>query len=369
MNELEYANNRYVEKWTRGRDSFDFDKASIWFVLGTRGSGKSSLLESIGESYLEHGHAVLDLFGSRDSEALGWLRSPWAKNKQILLLKGENVDVQCSWPVKLAEQLTLDDFNKYDIIISPSPLYLNIDQEFADAAKIEDTLYHRLHWKKLVYMCCREASNFYYSRLRVCDSQTYAKAQMIYLIRESRHMGVSLGLDTIRSFAIDIDIRSLSDYLFLKAQGVQGLSRELRWLYRFINPGLLRSLGQNKYVVITKSGAIGYGTFREVAWHKQEKEDILKEVGVNVQYGTPTKDAEHRGLYKTVSDKEHLNIITKYESGGMSMHDIAKELSRSPHTINVHISTHNNAVARVGFCGSCKRMQSDLATKTIVTVS
>jgi hypothetical protein len=152
---------RYQVNWVRSRDTLDFDKASIWFGIGTRGSGKSSLLESIGESYLDHGHGILDLFGSRDGEALGWLRSPWAKDKSILLLKGENVDVQCSYNVKLADGLTLDDFDKYDIIISASPLYLNIDQEYADAAKIEDTLYRRLHYKRLIYLCCREASNFY----------------------------------------------------------------------------------------------------------------------------------------------------------------------------------------------------------------
>jgi hypothetical protein len=353
--------------WIRSHDELNFDTASIWFCIGTRGSGKSSLIESIGESYLDHGHGVLDLFGSRDGEALGWLRSPWIKNKQILLLKGENVDVQCSYPVKLADSLTLEDFEKFDIIISASPLYLNIDQEFADAAKIEDTLYRRLHYKRLVYLCCREASNFYYSRLKVSDNQTFAKAQMIYLVRESRHMGVSLGLDTIRSFAIDIDIRDLSDYLLLKAQGVRGLSKDLKWLYRFVKPSMLRGLAANRFINVTKKGAIGYGTFNEVPWHKQEKEDIMKAVGITVGYGVPTLESQNRGTYKTVSDKEHLGIIEAYDKDGIGMVSLGKKFKRSPHTINLHIDGHNNSIARIGFCGSCKRMQSEYASKQVGT--
>ena len=356
---------RYQVRWVRSRDELDFNKASVWFAQGIRGSGKSSLLESIGESSLEHGHGILDLFGSRDGEALAWLRSPWAKDKSILLLKGESVDVQCSYPVKLADALCLEDFDKYDIIISASPLYLNIDQEFADAAKIEDTLFRRLHYKRLIYLCCREAANIYFSRLKVSDNQTYAKAYMVYLIRESRHMGVSLGLDTIRTYAIDIDIRELSDYLLLKAQGVRGLSRDLRWLYRFVNPSLLRKLTPNRFIVVTKTGAIGYGTFPEVPWHKQEKEDILKEVGVNVQYGTPSLESLYKGTYKTVSDKEHVRIIEAYDKEGIGMNALGDKFKRSSRTIKVHLESHNNDIARIGFCTPCKRAQSEYATKQV----
>jgi hypothetical protein len=40
-----------------------------------------------------------------------------------------------------------------------------------------------------------------------------------------------LALDSVRFFSIDIDIRTLADYLILKSQGMQGLSRDLKWLY------------------------------------------------------------------------------------------------------------------------------------------
>jgi hypothetical protein len=45
-----------------------------------------------------------------------------------------------------------------------------------------------------------------------------------------------------RFYSIDIDIRSLSDYLILKAQGLQGLTKDLSWLYAYIEPHTLRKL-------------------------------------------------------------------------------------------------------------------------------
>ena len=223
-----------------------------------------------------------------------------------------------------------------------------------------------MHYKKLVYMCCREASNFYYSRLKVSDNQLYAKAQMVYLIRESRHMGVALGLDSIRSYAIDIDIRSLSDYLILKAQGVQGLSKDLKWLYSFIDPHTLRDLAPNRFFMVTSSGAIGYGIFPEVLWHKQEKEDIMASVGVKVGYGEILKEAVLKGTYKTVGDREHAEIIELYANTNMNMVKIGEQLNRSSRTISVHITSHNSHVKKSGFCGPCKRVHSPHAQVEVV---
>jgi len=345
-------------EWKRGHDEIMYTRPSVWFCLGSRGSGKSSFLESTGEGYLKEGNCVLDLFGSRDGEALAWLRSEHAKNKQVLLLKGDNVDVSCSFPVKNAQALTVSDFEKYDIIISASPLYSSIDQEFFDAAKIEDVLYKRMHYKKMVFLCCREASNFYYSRLKVSDNQLYAKANMVYLIRESRHMGISLGMDSIRSYAIDIDIRSLSDYLILKAQGVQGLSRELKWLYRYIDPGLLRNMASKRFAIVTKTGAIGFGVFPEVPWHKQEGEDILENLGMKVEYGEFLAEGILKGTYTTVGDKEHAEIIRLYIEENLGMVKIGNKLKRANRTISLHLDSHNHSVSKSGFCAACKRAQS-----------
>jgi len=279
------------------------------------------LLEHIAEGYLSEGHVVLDLFGSRDGEALGWLRSPHTKDKRILLLRGENVDVETSFDVKLAEKLSLHDVESYDIIISASPLYLNMDQEFYNAAKLTDLLYKRLSYRRLVYLLSREAANFYYSRLKVCENQVFAKSQMVYLLREARHCGVALGLDSVRFFAIDIDVRSLADFTILKSQGVQGLTRDLQWLYSFYNPNVLRNMQPQYFAIIGRTGALGVGEFSYPEWHKRERENILTAVGIKVEYGEPLEEAKYKGTFKTVSDKEHCEIIRLYCEENMGMKD------------------------------------------------
>ena len=341
--------------WKRGNDSISYDRPSTWFSLGTRGSGKSSFLEHVAEKYLERGNGVFDLFGSRDGESLAWLRSPHVKDKKILLLKGENVDVQSCYSVKSAESVTVQDFEQNDIVVSSSPLYLNMDQEFAYAAKLTDMLYKRLFHNKLIFLVCREAANFYYSRLKVSDSQLYAKAQMTYLIREARHMGIALGLDSIRFYAIDIDIRSLSDYLILKSQGVQGLSKDLKWLYRFVNPSLMRYMRPEQFVIVTNKGSIGYGVFPEISWHKRERENILSDVGIKVEYGEVLRESESKGAFRTVSDKEHCEMIRLYIEENLGFVKMGLRVSRSSATTQKHVNIHNTLVRGSGFCTSCKR--------------
>lgn len=346
-------------RWARGNDSIIFTRPSTWFCLGLRGTAKSSFLEHLAMQYMMKDAVVFDMFASRDGENLAWLRSPYAKNKKILLLKGENVDVQSSFPVKAVESLTLNDVENFDIIISASPLHLNVDQEFYDAARLTDLLYKRLHYKRLVYLVIREAANFYYSRLKVSDNQVAAKANMIYMIREARHVGIALGLDSIRYYAIDIDIRNLSDYMILKSQGVQGLASDLHWLYSFFDPSVIRNMPKQNFILISKTGALGLGQFPYHAWHKEEKEDILMSVGVKVEYGETLVEGESKGTFKTVGDKEHSEIVQMY-CEGLGMQSIADQKSRSTRTISEHVRAHNGAVKRAGFCPSCKRTNSQL---------
>ena len=350
--------------WTRGNDKLVFNRPSTWFCLGLRGTAKSSFLEHLGTEYLANDCVVFDLFGSRDGESLAWLRSPYAKDKKILLLKGENCDVQSSFPVKAVESLTLNDVENFDIIISASPLHLNPDQEFYNAARLTDLLYKRIHYKRLVYLIVREAANFYYSRLKVSDNQVAAKANMIYMIREARHVGIALGLDSIRYYAIDIDIRNLSDYMILKSQGVQGLANDLQWLYSFYNPTVVRCMPPQNFIIVSKTGSLGLGHFPYHSWHKEEREDILAEVGVKVEYGEVLQEAEFRGSWKTVSDKEHVDMVRMYIEEGLGFKDIAAKLGRSSRTPLEHVHSHNNAVARSGFCPACKRTNSMYFNRT-----
>ena len=345
-------------KWVRGNERISFNRPHVFFLTGIRGSGKSSFLEFAGMKYLEKGHSVFDLFGSRDAEGLAWLRSPFAEDKKILLLKGDNVDVECSYNVKHVDAVTLHDFEVNDIVISSSPFYINLDQEYIYAAKLTDLLYRRLSWRRLIYCIVREAANLYYSRLKISDNQTQAKAEMVYLIRESRHMGLALGLDSLRWHAIDIDIRSLSDYIIFKNMGQMGLSKEMKWLYSFVEPSLFRYLKPGQFIIITKKGGIGDGVFPYHEWHKKEGENILKALDIKVEYGETPLPSLDKGTFKTVSDKEHAEIIRLYLEENIGIPKIAKTVSRSTQTIKNHIDFHNEALKRSGFCPRCKRAGS-----------
>ena len=346
--------------WRRGNDKIPFNRPSVHFVLGARGAGKSSLLEHLGELYLQKGSCVLDLFGSHDGEGLAWLRSPYAKDKRILLLHGDNVDIDAPCETKNVSALTKPDFESYDIIISANPCYLSHHDEFLQASRITDMIYRRRHYKRLVYMVVREAANLYYSRMKISDNQSQAKAEMTYLIREGRHCGLALGLDTLRFYSVDVDIRSLADYVYIKSQGMAGLTKDIKWLYSMYDPNVVRHMPPQFFFLLTKMGAVGTGRFPYPKWHKEEKEDILRSVGIRVEYGTPVEVGDYRGTHKTVGDEEHADIISLYMDEEMGMGAIAGKLERSTATIKRQIDNHNKAIERSSFCTRCRRTGSAL---------
>jgi hypothetical protein len=351
-------------KWVRGTHNIQYKRPDVWFILGKRGGGKSSLLEHIGTKYLEEGACICDLFGSRDGEGLAWLRSPYAKEKNILLVTGDSVEVEAPFETKNASCLTIKDFDEYDIVISASPFHRTVDQEFINAAKITDLLYSRLAAQRLVYLVCREAANFYYSRLKVCESQTFAKANMIYLLRESRHVWLALGLDSIRYYAIDIDIRSLSDFMILKSQGLLGLPDDLKWLYSLVEPHLIRKLDPSQLILLVNDGSVGYGTFPEIQWHKQEQEHLLNSLGIKIHYGEILEEGISKGTYKTVGDTEHSQMVKLYAEG-LGYVKIATQLKRSSRTISLQVEKHNQAVNNSKQCPSCKRVGSELFNQVV----
>lgn len=99
----------------------------------------------------------------------------------------------------------------------------------------------------------REASNLYYSRLKVSRNQVMAKSEIIYLIREARHMGVAMALDTLKFTSIDLDVRITIDYLFFKSLELLGRPSDLEWLYGFYNPTVIRNMSLENFMVLTKN--------------------------------------------------------------------------------------------------------------------
>ena len=123
-------------------------------------------------------------------------------------------------------------------------------------------------------------------------------------------------------------------------------------------PFNIRNMKPQNFFIVTRKGALGLGEFPFHEWHKREKENILKAVGIKVEYGEELKEGEYRGTFRTVSDSEHAEIVRLYIKEGLSYEKIAEQLNRSSRTPLMHIQRHNRDVERTGFCPVCKRVKS-----------
>ena len=166
-------------------------------------------------------------------------------------------------------------------------------------------------------------------------------------------MGYAVGVDTIRWTAIDVEIRDVSDYTFIKSVGRKGLPPDLRFIYRYINPYDMMRMKPKQFVLVTDSGSIGVGTFKYPYWHKEEKEDLRQKLKIDIEYGeVPNYGNERRN---TVSDFEHRHIIMKYQELG-SMGKVAEVLQRSKATIKAHVDFHEKEMEDRGICSRCSRI-------------
>jgi len=339
--------------WLRGTNRINFRRPFSWFITGVRGSGKSSFLEALGEQYLLREHTVLDLFGSRDGEGLAWCRSPWAKERRILLIHGANVDVDCHFDTTPVDELKMSHDDDYDIVISSSPLYSSVSSEFLEVNKVTDLIYRRMSWNRLIYCIVREAANLYYSRLKVDPNQNQAKAAMIYLIREARHVGMAMGLDTLKMTSIDLDVRAVTDFLVFKSQGVLGLPKELYFIYRLLEPSKLTNMPLGKFVVLHRGGSLGVGEFPEVTWHKQEKEHILSSRHQGGIRGGTGLWHRQGSLLDSIRPRTH-PVSDRLRTG--TQHGRNRNHTRK---ITLHgkqqIKEHNDRMQKMGHCPRCKR--------------
>jgi len=347
-----------------------FNSSKVYFVVGQRGAGKSVLLEVIAERYLENGDSILDLFGASSGEGLAWLRSPWVEeDNRVLLIKGGNVDVQCSWNAKVWGDLALHDLETNRFVISATPLYYNWEEEYLAIAKIMDLIADRHYYSKMIYMLVREGGSLFYSTKKLEEKQLITKIKAIYALRQARHHGTSMGLDIQRFPSIDADIRSMADYVFIKALGIEPWPKDHKWIFKYFKPArVLRSIPPNKFFWFSAEGALGKGENGMVAWHKRQNENILKALDIRVEKGEIPVEALDRGSYKTVGSQEHAMIIKKYIEEGIGMIKIARQLGRSTATVHLHIRIHNEAIQRSGFCPLCKSVNGEYQntrTKTL----
>lgn len=79
---------------------------------------------------------------------------------------------------------------------------------------------------------------------------------------------------------------------------------------------------------------------------------------MKVEHGDEIDYGQSRGVYKTVGDQEHLDIVESYFQG-MSMGKIAKKLDRSAATVHAQIHAHNESIKRMDYCAECRRLKGN----------
>lgn len=337
-------------QWLRGSEKVDFKKASTFLVLGMRGSGKSSLLESIASRYTK----IIDIFSSKDSENLAWCK-PDSPFKKILFIVGPNVTVTSTWPQIQIDKLKLSDFEPYQVIITTSHFYNSSREHFQALQQITSMLWdQRTYWTEPWCVVIREAANWLYSRLQIVKDSNMAKADFIQCLREARHSGLAVCVDTLRWTSLDKEIRDVSDYVFFKRLGSIGLPKDLHFLYKFVNPLSMMRLRPEVFVTLSSQGNIGYGKFSFPTWHKLEHENILLKLGIDV---SRLEGAQTQGF--NVSIFEHCKIVENYKQTN-SMGMTAAQLNRSKSTISQQVSLHNGNIAECGFCLECHKANNPL---------
>jgi hypothetical protein len=329
----------------------------VFAIYGGTGEGKSSIVETLSDHY----PLILDLFGSRDNEGLAWLRSH--RGEHALLLHGDSVKVESKYPsMSVSEFMNASwkELFQYKVIISVSAFYSTIEEEWFLMTKIFDKLWNRQSWnpKTLIALAVREAANLIYSRQSIGDSQVQAKNYITYVLRELRHHGFALIFDSVRWYDIDIAIRKIAHYTFLKAQGIEGLPADLQFLYSWFDPYGVMQMGIEKFILYHRKGALAYGSTTCTYWHKQEDENLLTLFEIKV---AKAEDKPELGKGGNVGDYEHVKILElraaqRPDGKRLSMEKIGRLVGRSSKTIHKHISQHNNMISKAGECPYCARV-------------
>lgn len=353
--------------WLRGSENITFKSPFTFLVLGMRGSGKSSLLEVIATFFPK----IIDLYGSSDNEGLCWCRPEFTevfkklhgREPKILLITGDRKEVASKFDSVPVSKVTLSDFTNYDVIVAVDILYSDEEDYFAALQHITFTLWkQRTHWTEPWFVLIREAANWIYSRQKIAKDDKLAKAEFIKSLREARHHGLAVGVDTLRWTSLDKELRDVSDYVFLKRAGAIGYPDDLRFMYRYIDAYSAMKALPEAFMILTGRGNIGFGYFDFPNWHKQERDNILALTEIETKTIEQALPDERR---YGVGDFEHSEIIIKYMEQ-KSMRKVASTLGRSLSSIHAHITRHNTAVERKGECLKCHHSNCQFSKDFII---
>lgn len=351
-----------INKWKRFPEKLNFDEIRSMMVIGQRGQGKTSLLETlsvIGE------HKIIDIFSSRDNENLSYCFNRKYKDS-VLFVVGDNAKVSTEYDIKKTSELTLKDIFEYKTILSSPSFYQTVNDQWKGVARISQVIWERPSSKGGIWnVNVREGNSLLYSRIGLGGDQGTAKNQLIYCIREFRHSDCSMIIDALDFMGLDVSFRRITDYFFLKAVGIEGLPDKLSWMYRYYDLFVdLMQMPKWCFAFFSNKGAVGDGVNTMPYWHKQTDWDMLEMLNIQVEFeGCPQ---EGKGL--AIGDLGHARMVelrlTQNKRGKqLSMRDIAvnPEVKCTVGTVKFQLDKHNEAVNSCGECPKCARAKRDFS--------
>ena len=363
----------FIDKWKRFPQKLDFSMPFRAVISGTTGAGKSSLVETLcilHDHHNDNNGKIIDIFASRDFENLAWCRHDQLKNN-VLFVHGNSTKVSSEWSHKAVGELTLADYEQHKVVISIPAFYSSQKEEWSSLKKMTNVLWKRTHYAKnqVWFLAVREGTSLLYSRIGLGGNQSEAKAQMIYTIKEMRHCGIGIAVDILRYLALDVEVRSLADMLFLKACGLDGLPDNLNWVYGYYDLFCdLMGMDVSNFIIATKKGGLGNGHFTLPYWHKQTYEDMLSLFKIEIKHSDDGEVNVGSENSPHISDFEHVDIIkiriakgigtTKLSQGGAW--DVNGKIIRLPKhsskTVYRQVQAHNASIKTSGYCEVCKRL-------------
>lgn len=167
-----------------------------------------------------------------------------------------------------------------------------------------------------------------------------------------RHCGFALALDSIRWFSIDVDIRTIADYTFLKAQGIKELPSSLHFLYAYFEPlGVMKMTVEN-FILMSRKGPLTFGSSTCPYWHKRGDERFLETL-IDVRRG---RAVDYRQNSSSVGDYGHVKIGELRHARRLGFAKIAERLGVSSRTPHAHVQRHNHLIEATGECERCSRV-------------
>lgn len=277
----------FTPVWKKGYDPINFEEASTHWIFGKRFSGKSSLNEGIGTYYLANGSTIFDLFGARDNESLAWLRSPF---KRILLVCGDKMRIDSNYPFCKASDFKQQGFlqlveRHYEIVLTCPSFYLNEQEQYRALSTIVDCLKWRSGFgKKMDFLLIREAGRLLTSRIvsGKVKNRFEAEQDFIDLHNEAYHSGLGSGIDTLRPNGLDISVRDIANYTYIKKVGRMTIPREYFHLGQYYTWEDIRMMNKEDFILFTDNNALSSGFFTKVPWHIERGENIMETYQIRV---------------------------------------------------------------------------------------